>query len=369
MKKGFYKRVVNLEKEEEKLENKNIEEIYKNSLFEIKDINKKLFDLMTQRNALIKNNQLIKIINNITNTYKDILKTKFYHWYDISIKIKETNEYKIVRFIYKKYTKLKETRIQEKLINLLNNLDYISDLQMLRFYLNKWNIKCSDLSIRERTLNNCMNLIDLKILKNSAETVGHVSLIKSICDSIYVARAINFFDNVLDLYNKKISFNNYYFLGFIITKGILYGHLKKYLNTLRLNCKIMQEKEANLIIEDLNEKIKKLDKNNALKALIEKDEEIKKLKDSLSRFPFQLKKGEKIISVIFTSINQKINRSIICKDTDIFNNVVNSLYNKNPEYRKIRSYFTCKGETIQEYQTLQELKINDGDVILMNQFD
>ena len=137
MKKGFYKRTRNLEKEEEKLENKNIEEIYKNSLFQIKDINKKLFDLMTHRNALIKNNQLIKIINNITNTYKDILKTKFYHWYDISIKIKETNEYKIVRFIYKKYTKLKETRIQEKLINLLNNLDYISDLQMLRFYWNK----------------------------------------------------------------------------------------------------------------------------------------------------------------------------------------------------------------------------------------
>ena len=45
--------------------------------------------------------------------------------------------------------------------------------------------------------------------------------------------------------------------------------------------------------------------------LLLKEKEIKQLKEINSGYPFELKKGEKIISIIFNSINQTICRLLI----------------------------------------------------------
>ena len=65
---------------------------------------------------------------------------------------------------------------------------------------------------------------------------------------------------------------------------------------------------------NLNSNSKELLFENILK----KDKEIEELKLKLSRYPFELKEGEKIISVIIKSFDQKVNYSIICKNTDKF---------------------------------------------------
>ena len=52
-------------------------------------------------------------------------------------------------------------------------------------------------------------------------------------------------------------------------------------------------------------------KNYFLIQFWEKDKEIKDLKLKLSRYPFELIEGEKIISIILTSVDQKFCHSII----------------------------------------------------------
>ena len=62
----------------------------------------------------------------------------------------------------------------------------------------------------------------------------------------------------------------------------------------------------------LNMQLKK-DPKEFLETLIEKDKEIKELKLKLSRYPFELLEDEKLMSIILTSADEKINYSMICK--------------------------------------------------------
>ena len=54
------------------------------------------------------------------------------------------------------------------------------------------------------------------------------------------------------------------------------------------------------------------------------------LNEKLSRYPFELKKNEKMISLIFTSDDKKIHFSIICKNTEKFNQLEEKIYEKCP---------------------------------------
>ena len=99
---------------------------------------------------------------------------------------------------------------------------------------------------------------------------------------------------------------------------------------------------------------------------MEKDNEIKELKLKLSRYPFELKEGEKLMTVIITSNDQSIHNSIICKNTDKFNKVENRLYELFPEYSETENYFVVNGNKINKYKTLDDNKINDNDIIVLN---
>ena len=97
----------------------------------------------------------------------------------------------------------------------------------------------------------------------------------------------------------------------------------------------------------------------------QKDEEIKDLRANM---PFNLKQGEKLISVIFISVDQKIHYSIICKNTDIFTNVENKLYDEYPEYRETENYFMVSGQKVNKYKSLKENKIVNSSIINLNQY-
>ena len=84
-------------------------------------------------------------------------------------------------------------------------------------------------------------------------------------------------------------------------------------------------KELNKKLEELkNKKYKQKDIINLVKQLNEKEEEIKELKSCI---PFEVKKGEKLITLNFISIDQKIHCSFICKNNDNFSRLENLLYN------------------------------------------
>ena len=100
--------------------------------------------------------------------------------------------------------------------------------------------------------------------------------------------------------------------------------------------------------------------------MLEKDKEIKELKLKLSRYPFQLEDGEKLMSVIFLSYDQKVHYSIICKNTDKFSYIEGKLYEEYPDYEELETYFTVNGKRISRHKSLDDNKIRGGDNILLN---
>jgi len=97
-----------------------------------------------------------------------------------------------------------------------------------------------------------------------------------------------------------------------------------------------------------------------------KDNEIKELK---SKFPFELNKDEKLMTIIFTSQDQKIHYSLICKNTDKFNKVENMLYDEYPEYQESENYFTVNGNRVIKSKTIEQNNIKFSDIVILNTYE
>ena len=103
-----------------------------------------------------------------------------------------------------------------------------------------------------------------------------------------------------------------------------------------------------------------------MEKLENKENEIKELKSNL---PFEIFEKEKLLTVIFNSADQKMHYSLICKNTDVFNRVENSLYNIYPEYKESENYFTSNGIKINKCKTLEENNIKFSDVITLYKYE
>ena len=114
------------------------------------------------------------------------------------------------------------------------------------------------------------------------------------------------------------------------------------------------------INEDKN--ISNLDKDIIIKKL---QKDIDELKNKLSLYPFELSKGEKLISVIISSSDENILYSIICKNTEKFSKLEEKLYKDNPEYSNFDNYFMINGNRVDKMKTLDENKIKNGSVIFL----
>ena len=73
-----------------------------------------------------------------------------------------------------------------------------------------------------------------------------------------------------------------------------------------------------------------------------------------------------MMSVIFTTIEQKFFYSIVCKNNDIFANLVMQLFNEYPYSKDKSVYFISKVAIIKEQKTLKENQIYNSDIILMD---
>ena len=103
---------------------------------------------------------------------------------------------------------------------------------------------------------------------------------------------------------------------------------------------------------------------NLMNKLLLKEEEIQEMK---SRYPFEILKGEKLMSLIFISSNQEIHYSIICKDSDKFTNVENLLYDEYPKYGESENFFISEGNKINKYKTLKENNLKNGSIVMLYQ--
>ena len=128
------------------------------------------------------------------------------------------------------------------------------------------------------------------------------------------------------------------------------------------NNKLLEEFISNIkkINEDLlNLNSNKNDKINLLEELRIQDKII-------SNFPLKLLEGEKLLSIIFESLDKKIHYSCVCKNTDIFNKIENMLYEKYPEYLNSENNFYVNGNKINKYQSIEFNKIENSDIIILN---
>ena len=107
--------------------------------------------------------------------------------------------------------------------------------------------------------------------------------------------------------------------------------------------------------------------DSIIKLIKDKEDMINELNEKLKRYPFILEKNEKIISIIFSSVNEKINYSIVCKNTDNINKMEEQLYKEYPNLFENQYYiFLCKGKIINRYKTFEGNHIKNGDTIILN---
>ena len=130
------------------------------------------------------------------------------------------------------------------------------------------------------------------------------------------------------------------------------------------NNKIKKEiKEEKINIKKLGKETKE----SMIETIIEKDKEIKELKEKLARFPFILEEGEDLLSIRFISTDQQLNYSIICKNTDEFHKIEGKLYKEFPKYSENENYFLLNGKKINRYKTLEQNGVKNGDTIMLNE--
>ena len=128
----------------------------------------------------------------------------------------------------------------------------------------------------------------------------------------------------------------------------------------------MLKKNEKSLKYEISLNIDSKNKKTVLEALIKKDEEIENLKKKLTRFPFILEEGEKLMHINITNTDFNIqNYSIICKNTDKFNQIENKIYDEFTELKDIQTYFIFNGKVIEKYKSLEENGIGDNEVIVM----
>ena len=168
--------------------------------------------------------------------------------------------------------------------------------------------------------------------------------------------------------NKNVISNNNELIDFQVKlkeKDISIKNLEQ--KIIELNALIQNRNNIN--ITNNNKELQKL-----YAKLDEKDKEIENLNNQLigSIKYDDIKKGDNLIAINFTSCDQKINFPIICKANSLFAEVELSLYKKYPEYGTIDEddkFFLGNGVKIKRLKTLSQNGFPGYAITLMQNKD
>ena len=309
------------------------------------------------------------IYNYIYDCDKISIENNFYYFYKIS------DEYDTI----KRFILIKElNKIKEELNNEKNKNKQLSD----EVSLNKNGIK--EEKDKNKKLSEEISLIKNEIKeekdknkKLSEEISLHKNEIKEEKDkNKKLLEEITLYKNELNEEknkNKKLSEE------ISLCKNELKENKNKIINLEKTVNDLKKELEDNIKkYKDFEERTKEDLKNYnlikskeaALNAILERDKEIKELKQKLSRYPFELNEGEELMTVNISSVDQELqNYTIICKDTVIFSALEKKLYEdiKNKkDYYSTENFFTVNGNKINKSKSLKENNIHNHDSIILN---
>ena len=300
--------------------------------------------------------------------------------------IKETKNFKRIYLFIIIYYK-------DKYINfLINRTETISPKELLDKINNNIYMK-TPIKIKLRILEFPLVKYFLQKSQNIEQNIDIVFILKDIIDiNNYSVPNFNNYQNNNFNNNYNQNFSNQLNNSQQFLKDEKIKELEKLLNeeknknkelNLKINDLEFMLKEALNKNTELNQKIKNLKEhkkdiifnNNLiseqkLTEIINKNKiEINELKAKLKRYPFELLDGEKMISIIFNSVKQDINYSVICKNTDLFVNIELKLYEEYPQYSEVENFFTTNGFRINKYKSLEVNKIKNNSVIMLQSIE
>ena len=258
--------------------------------------------------------------------------------------------------------------IDEKIPIKLNISDKISSIkEAINNKINQIKLIYNNIELEDNSILINSNIQENSLLYLSNKKLGNENIIH---EMKYMNQTLR--NKIIDLENNIKKMND-------MNKELINNNkkLEQSLKNLK-NKNLEYEKiinEQKTTIENFNKNLSLFDgkKNNVEKEILElvkelrnKEKEIQSLK---SAFPFEIKQGEKLMSIIFISVDQKIHHSFICKNTDMFINIEKSLYDIYPEYRESENYFLLRGVKINKYKSLENNNIKDSDIITLNQYN
>ncbi len=132
--------------------------------------------------------------------------------------------------------------------------------------------------------------------------------------------------------------------------------------------KIIEQQK--ITINNLQNQLNNINNNNKSYQNIinQKEQELNKLKLELQNINSQNRQYidiNKIMSVNFISMDQKIHFSVPCIDTNTFAEVEEKLYKQFPEYRETNNSFLANGQQVLRFKTIRQNNIGNGFPVTM----
>ena len=175
----------------------------------------------------------------------------------------------------------------------------------------------------------------------------------------------NFNDIIINNKVSEINGNNMNY-SYLKLNNKIY-QLENLLNQERFKNKELILKNNNLVNEL---QIKNNNENNLNKKIYKLKEENNKIKSNLTEISLnQLLPGEKILAILIYSVDRKINKPIACKNTVIFVEIEEKLFNEFPILKESNKIYSVNGAKIEPKLSLEKNKIKDGDLILVQFLD
>ena len=162
-------------------------------------------------------------------------------------------------------------------------------------------------------------------------------------------------NEILSLKNEVQNTNQ-----IIMQQNLTITNLQNQLNSINNNTNNNQNiiKLQNMIMQKDQEII------SLKNELLNKEKEISILKNNNSSYI-----GGKSFAISFESIDSRLKYPIVCRNNTTIARLEEEVYNAFPDYKECNTYLTCNGETLKRFKTIEENKIKQGNVILVNKIE
>ena len=285
-------------------------------------------------------------------------------------------------------------KISQSLKYLITYCQFMQKESIKNIIIEIWNKKTINLSLNGRFIkyfSEPKNIIVLEI-KNSDNIFNDIEFLDYIVNndnskndySIFNINASNICSGgPIILLNKKITKNKKIKVIGIYTSGNFFSNMNYgcFIDKIIKEIEMINKNSNDKIIPEIDKKFNNINLNSEIilnKSIsIDESLDINSIKfktDYNSMNPKQenlilCENSENAINLNIQSVDQNLNYSVKCKKTDIFNTIINKIFEKHPKYKEQRFYFICNGRVIFEYKEIEGNGLKDGDTILLNPFE